>query len=86
MTGTPPSNDSSQCTDFDAIREHAIHAGGIDPLTLRFRIVQYRESTGEVVGIRADDLGFREAVIKVSGLLRSNSDSHFCLEPVAFLQ
>lgn len=76
----------TQRPEVDAIREHAVDAGAVDPLMLRFRILHYRESTGELIGIRGDDLGFSEAVTRTRGLVERHSDSHFYLEPVAFVQ
>ncbi len=72
--------------EIDAIRSEALRAGAIDPLTLRYRVVEYRRSNGELIGFPLDDLGFRDAVEKTAALIQSASDSHFCLEPVGFLQ
>jgi hypothetical protein len=86
MTRPPARIEDTQHPEIHAIREHAVIAGAIDPLTLRFRILHYRESTGELIGVRGDDLGFGEAVTRARGLIERHSDSHFYLEPVAFVQ
>jgi hypothetical protein len=58
----------------------------MDPMFLRFRLVELEQQTGEVLGIQAHNIGFREAVEMTKSLLRDGRDSHFCLEPVGFLQ
>lgn len=72
--------------DPQTIRNQALLAGGVDPMFLRFRLVELEQQTGEVLGIQAHDIGFREAVEMTKSLLRDGRDSHFCLEPVGFLQ
>ncbi len=72
--------------DINAIRSEALLAGGVDPFSLRYRVVEYRRSNGELIGFPLDDLGFVDAVEKTAALIQSASDSHFCLEPVGFLQ
>jgi hypothetical protein len=65
--------------DLQTIRNDALTAGGVDPMFLRFRVV-------ELLGITAHNVGFREAVEMTESLMRDRRDSHFCLEPVGFLQ
>jgi len=72
--------------DPQTIRDEATTAGGVDPTFLRFRVVELEQQTGQILGIQAHDIGFREAVEMTEMLLRDGSESHFCLEPVGFLQ
>jgi hypothetical protein len=72
--------------DFDALRNEAIFAGAVDPMTLRFQIVEYDKFSGEILGVPGGDLGFREAVETTAGLIELRQDSHFQLEPVGFIQ
>ena len=72
--------------DFDAIRNEALMAGALDPMSLRFSIVEYDKWSGERLGVPGDNLGFKEAVVKTAGLIEANEDSHFCLQPVGFVQ
>jgi hypothetical protein len=72
--------------DFDALRNEAIFAGALDPMSLRFQIVEYDKLSGELLGVRCDDIGFREAIEQTAGLIERRQDSHFCLEPVGFVQ
>ncbi len=72
--------------DFQALRNEVISGGAIDPMTLRFKIVEYNKTSGEQLGIHADDLGFRAAVEKAASLIPDRAQSHFRLEPVGFIQ
>lgn len=72
--------------DFEALRHEAIMAGALDPMTLRFQIVEYDKHSGEKLGVPCGNVGFREAVVTTAGLIETRHDSHFCLEPVGFLQ
>jgi hypothetical protein len=72
--------------DLQTIRNDALTAGGVDPMFLRFRVVELEQQTGHVLGITAHNVGFREAVEMTESLMRDRRDSHFCLEPVGFLQ
>ena len=72
--------------DFEALRTEALMAGAIDPMSLRFEIVEYDKWSGERLGVPGGDLGFQEAVIKTADLIEANSDSHFCLQPIGFVQ
>jgi hypothetical protein len=69
-----------------AIRDEAIRAGGLDPLILRFNIVEYEKSSGERLGVPHENLGFKDAVESTAALIGERADSHFCLEPVGFIQ
>ena len=75
-----------QMPDFQAIRNEAINGGAIDPMTLRFQIVEYHKASGEQLGVLARDLGFRAAIEKAASLIPVRDQSHFCLEPVGFIQ
>jgi hypothetical protein len=77
---------STTSPDIEAIRTNAIREGGIDPFQLRFRVVEYEKSTGEFLGVPVENLGFSDAVTKTQSLILNRIDSHFCLEPVGFLQ
>ncbi len=72
--------------DFEAIRNEAISAGALDPFTLRFRVVEYDKASGELIGVPMQNIGLPEAIEKTAHLIRTRSDSHFCLHPVAFVQ
>lgn len=72
--------------NVEALRNEARLAGAQDPMALRFRIVEFDKSSGELLGIPHADLGFREAVETAAGLVESRCDSHFCLQPVGFIQ
>jgi hypothetical protein len=77
---------SYDAPDFETIREQAIISGGIDPLSLRFRILEFEKSTGDFVGVPVADIGFQDAVETAAQLISRSLESHFCLEPVGFLQ
>ena len=72
--------------DFEALRNEALFAGALDPLSLRFQIVEYDKSSGELLSVPCGNLGFQEAVETTAGLIQQRHDSHFCLEPVGFVQ
>lgn len=76
----------STLPDVDALRNQALLEGALDPMSLRFRIVEYDKSSGEFLSVTCDDAGFREAVETVAGLIESRSGSHFCLQPIGFVQ
>ena len=71
--------------DFQTIRNEALTAGGIDLMSLRFRVVEYEKSTGELIGVAIENAGFRDAVEETQAMIREKAASHFCLEPVGFL-
>ncbi len=75
-----------QAPDLEALRHEAMFAGALDPMSLRFQIVEYDKSSGELLSVPCDNIGFQEAVEKAAGLIRKRQQSHFCLEPVGFLQ
>ena len=68
-----------QMPELDALRNEAIFAGALDPMSLRFQIVEYDKSSGEMLGVPCDDIGFREAIETTAGLIERRRDSHFCL-------
>jgi hypothetical protein len=77
---------TKQMPELDALRHEAIFAGALDPMSLRFQIVEYDKSSGALLGVPCDDIGFREAIEKTAGLIERRRDSHFCLQPVGFIQ
>jgi hypothetical protein len=72
--------------DLQSLRNEALSAGALDPMTLRFRVVEYDKASGEMVGVPIWDIGFIDAVEKTAHLIQSRADSHFCLHPVGFIQ
>jgi hypothetical protein len=72
--------------DFQTIRHEALAAGGIDLFSLRFRVVEYEKSTGEMIGVAIENAAFRDAVEETQAMIREKAASHFCLEPVGFIQ
>ena len=72
--------------DLRAIRNEAISGGALDPMTLRFQVVEYHKVSGEQLGILAHDLALGAAIEKAASLIPFRGDSHFCLEPVGFIQ
>jgi hypothetical protein len=72
--------------DLQAIRNEALMAGAIDPATLRFRILELDKFDGTLLSIPSEDIGLSEALEQTATLVRARSDSHFCLEPVGFIQ
>jgi hypothetical protein len=72
--------------DLQAIRNEALLAGAIDPTTLRFRILELDKFDGTLLSIPHEDIGLSEAIEQTASLVRAHIDSHFCLEPVGFIQ
>jgi hypothetical protein len=72
--------------DLQAIRNEAVSAGALDPINLRFRVVEYDKASGELLGIPMQDIGLSEAIEKTAQLIQIRSDSHFYLHPVGFIQ
>jgi hypothetical protein len=68
------------------MRREALLSGGVDPMILRFRVLEFCVSSGELLGVPVSNLGFPEAVETTQALIASNQNSHFCLEPVGFIQ
>jgi hypothetical protein len=79
-------HDHELTTNLDALRNEALMAGALDPMSLLFSIVEYDKFSGERLSTPGDNLGFQEAVAKTAGLIEAHSDSHFCLQPVGFVQ
>jgi hypothetical protein len=77
---------ATNAPDVMAIRDEAIRSGGLDPMSMRFRIVEYEKSSGELLGVPLENLGFCDAVERTAALIGVRGDSHFCLEPVGFIQ
>jgi hypothetical protein len=72
--------------DTEALRKQALFAGAVDPVSIRFRIVEYDKSTGKLLSIPCAEIGFRAAIETTARLIESRRESHFCLEPVGFVQ
>ncbi len=72
--------------DVDALRNEAMFAGALDPMTLRFQIVEFDKASGEMLGVPVDNIGFSEAIETTAGLIERRRHSHFCLQPVGFIQ
>ena len=72
--------------DLQSIRNEAIDGGALDPMMLRFQVVEYNKASGEQLGILAYDLGLSAAIETAASLIPVRDQSHFCLEPVGFLQ
>jgi hypothetical protein len=79
-------NITSTEPDIQALCDQAMQAGALDPMTLRFRVVEYDKFDGKFVSVPFDDIGFPEALEQTADLVRTRSDSHFCLQPVGFIQ
>ena len=50
--------------DLQTIRNEALAAGALDPMKLRFRVVEYDKTSGEMLGVPMHDIGFLDAVEK----------------------
>lgn len=72
--------------DLQSICNEALSAGALDPRNLLFRVMEYDKTSGELLGVPLEEIGFSEAVEKTAHLIRKRSDSHFCLHPVGFVQ
>lgn len=72
--------------DVMALCEQALAAGAVNPMSLRFRVVEYDKFDGTLVGVAFDDLAFDDAVEQTADLIRERADSHFCLQPLGYLQ
>ncbi len=59
--------------DLQAIRSEALSAGALDPMKLRFRVVEYDKASGEMLGVPISDIGFLDAVEKTARLIQSRS-------------
>jgi hypothetical protein len=71
--------------DVEALRNQALFAGALDPMSFRFRIIEYHKSSGELLCVACADAGFREAIEATASLIESRRDSHFCVQPVGFV-
>jgi hypothetical protein len=72
--------------DLQAIRNEVMAAGAIDPMSLRFRVVEYDKTSGEMLGIPMQNIGLSEAIEKTAHLIQQRADSHFFVHPVGFVQ
>ena len=86
MQMTSSGSPNLELPDFQAIRNEAMSGGAVDPMSLRFQIVEYHKASGEQLGIHARDLGFCAAVETAASLIPGRDQSHFCLEPIGFIQ
>ncbi|MGA2714727.1 MAG: hypothetical protein ABSG41_16630 [Bryobacteraceae bacterium] len=71
--------------DLDALRNEALLAGALDPISLRFQIIEFDKSSGALLSIPCDDIGFREGIETTASLIEARRNSHFCLQPVGFV-
>jgi hypothetical protein len=81
-----PGHSTLPLPDLQSIRNEAMSGGALDPMTLRFQVVEYHKASGEQLGILAYDLGLPAAIEKAASLIPFRDQSHFCLEPVGFIQ
>ncbi len=72
--------------DPNVIRDSALRAGAIDPITLRFQVVEVDKFDGTMLGVAAKDIGFSEALEFTHNLTKTHAGSHFYLQPVGFIQ
>jgi hypothetical protein len=72
--------------DLQTIRNEALAAGAMDPMRLRFRVVEYDKASGELLGVPMQNIGFSEAIEKTARLIEARADSHFFVHPVGFVQ
>jgi hypothetical protein len=72
--------------DLEALRNEALFAGALDPMSLRFQVVEYDKSSGELLSVPCENMSFREAIETTAGLIQERQESHFCLQPVGFIQ
>jgi hypothetical protein len=75
-----------QTPDYQTIRHDALMAGGVDLMNMRFRVVEYEKETGELIGVAIENAAFPDAIEETQLMIRENDGSHFCLEPVGYLQ
>ncbi len=81
-----PGHSTLPLPDLQSIRNEAMSGGALDPMTLRFQVVEYHKASGKQLGILAYDLGLPAAIEKAASLIPFRAQSHFCLEPVGFIQ
>ena len=72
--------------NLQAICNEAIAAGALNPMNLRFRVMEYDKASGELLGVPMQDIGLNEAIEKTARLIQARADSHFFLHPVGFIQ
>ena len=72
--------------DLNAVRTEALSAGAMDPAIFRFCILEFDKDSGELLGMPAEDVGLAEGIRKTARLVESRANSHFCLQPVGFIQ
>jgi hypothetical protein len=72
-------------SDITEIRQAAIQAGGVDPVTLRFRVIEYDKDNGEFRKLLMTDSSLSGAVMEVRRITPECPWSRFVLEPIAFI-
>jgi hypothetical protein len=72
--------------NVESLRNEALFAGALDPMTLRFQIVEYDKFSGKLLSVPGGNFGLEEAIETTAELIAKNQHSHFCLEPVGFIQ
>jgi hypothetical protein len=83
---TMTSQTTAQQPEIQTLCEQALAAGAVDPMSVRFRVVEYDKFDGTLLSVPFDDLGFPEALEQTADLLRTRIDSHFCLQPLGYIQ
>lgn len=71
--------------DISQLCEDAVSAGAIDPMSLRFMVIEYDRRDGSVLGIPFPDVTLTEALRLTAGLIGRGTGSGFLLEPVGFI-
>ena len=71
---------------MQALCNEAIAAGALNPMNLRFRVMEYDKASGELLGVPMQNIGLSEAIEKTARLIETRADSHFFLHPVGFIQ
>jgi hypothetical protein len=72
--------------DLQSIRDEAVLAGALDPMSLMFQVMEYDKTSGELLGVPMRDIGLGEAIEKTARLIEIRRQSHFFLRPVGFIQ
>jgi hypothetical protein len=60
--------------DIEALRNQALLAGALDPMSPPFQLVEYDKSSGGFLSVPCNDIGFREAIETTAGLIESRRD------------
>ncbi len=81
-----PNTAFADLPDAATICHDALLAGGLDPLSLRFRVVEYERASGELIRVLSENSGLLEALENTGPFIAGSSGSDFRFEPVGFLQ